>query len=419
MCFASMGPPIGPRGGARLSGWLFDCFDACWAWGAGRRPRVERTAARTRPAEAPVSRLPGRLAVGLLLIPLAACRPSAQVHSVDTEQPTVAVVDELVVTIEHYTHAGCSVGGKHYLPAFADTGLAETFRYPDDTDRCLDTINWATAACEIATHFRPSVEGRLWLPGEKDARCLAVFRQEIPWCIAHYEAQRSKCLADSVVAGGGCDIELNGSRHPWRGPCINGIASGPGSAGVADWQVVGYAVDGRLHGQGTYMEPNGALYEGEFTDGKAHGRGVSTLPDGSRYEGGWRHNRKHGRGVFTWPSGARYEGRFVDGARAGEGTYSWSNGDRYEGEWEEDRRTGRGTMAWSTGDRYEGEWLNDRKHGRGVYSWSSGARYEGEWLEDQRTGQGAYTHADGRLEEGEWRNDTLVRPAGQRRVAAE
>ena len=48
--------------------------------------------------------------------------------------------------------------------------------------------------CEWAKDFSPTnPDGHPWAPGEKDRRCINVFRDEIPRCIEHYEDQKSKC----------------------------------------------------------------------------------------------------------------------------------------------------------------------------------------------------------------------------------
>ena len=101
------------------------------------------------------------------------------------------------ITIEHYTHAGCSIGDRRYLPAFADTGLTATFRAPDGRKQCLDMIGRAQAGCEMATHFQPTnPAGRPWEPDERDPSCIGVFQAEVPLCIDHYEHQRHRCERD-------------------------------------------------------------------------------------------------------------------------------------------------------------------------------------------------------------------------------
>ena len=110
--------------------------------------------------------------------------------------PQARAQDE-AITVNHYTHAGCSIGDRRYLPAFADTGLTATFRAPDGREQCLDMIDRAQAGCEMATHFQPTnPAGRPWEPDEKDPSCIGVFDAEVPLCIDHYERQRHRCNRD-------------------------------------------------------------------------------------------------------------------------------------------------------------------------------------------------------------------------------
>ena len=98
--------------------------------------------------------------------------------------------------IQHYTHAGCEIGGRRVLPAGADIGLVATFQLPQGKQQCLDAVNRMKAGCEMATHFQGTdPDGRPWNTGEKDLGCLDAFRAEIPQCIQHYERESQKCHA--------------------------------------------------------------------------------------------------------------------------------------------------------------------------------------------------------------------------------
>ena len=98
------------------------------------------------------------------------------------------------VRIQHYSHMGCEVAGKRYLPAGADTGLAATFRLPEQRRQCLDAVKRMRVGCEMATHFQPTnPEGHPWKPGEKHPRCLGAFAAEVLACIGHYELEGQKC----------------------------------------------------------------------------------------------------------------------------------------------------------------------------------------------------------------------------------
>ena len=46
-------------------------------------------------------------------------------------------------------------------------------------------------------------------------------------------------------------------------------------------------------------------YQGETKNGKRHGRGVYLYPNGDMYDGEWRKSRKYGRGVYMYANGQR------------------------------------------------------------------------------------------------------------------
>lgn len=107
-------------------------------------------------------------------------------------------------------------------------------------------------------------------------------------------------------------------------------------------------------------------YHGDCKDGWANGYGeVSGI---SRYRGDFLDGKKHGKGIKVMPNGDRYTGDFRDDYRDGQGIYVW--GDK---------------TPWA-GDRYEGGYRRDLRHGWGVYQWGSGDRYEGPWENDLRMG---------------------------------
>ena len=103
----------------------------------------------------------------------------------------------------------------------------------------------------------------------------------------------------------------------WSGTCVEGKASGQGRAvwrtpgGVHVYE--GGYLNGRQHGYGTYIWPDGDRYEGEYRNGKKHGHGTFTWADGDRYQGEYRDAKLHGWGVFTKESGKRYEGTWTNG----------------------------------------------------------------------------------------------------------
>ena len=120
-------------------------------------------------------------------------------------------------------------------------------------------------------------------------------------------------------------------------------------------------------------------------DGKRHGSGVRVYPDGSRYEGGWAGDQRQGFGVLVGGGdrGLRYEGGWRADARHGPGVESYGNsagdwfqcplgnmhsgGARcfYDGTFEGGYYAGRGTFTCCDGRQYSGEWAHGKRHGFG------------------------------------------------------
>ena len=57
-----------------------------------------------------------------------------------------------------------------------------------------------------------------------------------------------------------------------------------------------------------YKTASNAKYDGEWFNGKYHGIGTFIWPDGSVYKGEWKNCRENGKGKFTGVNGTLYEG---------------------------------------------------------------------------------------------------------------
>ena len=69
--------------------------------------------------------------------------------------------------------------------------------------------------------------------------------------------------------------------------------------------------NGKVVGQGEKYYSDGSVYKGDLGhDGRPHGNGVWVLPDGSRYEGEHDMGFRHGKGVLILPDGTCQAGRF-------------------------------------------------------------------------------------------------------------
>ena len=75
----------------------------------------------------------------------------------------------------------------------------------------------------------------------------------------------------------------------------------------------GEVKNGKPHGFGILIFPNGLKYVGEFKDGLSNGQGTSTY-DGSKYVGEFKDGKQHGKGIdFDSDLGMKYEGEFKNG----------------------------------------------------------------------------------------------------------
>ncbi len=229
-----------------------------------------------------------------------------------------------------------------------------------------------------------------------------------------------------------------------------------------------------LNGNGTYIQPNGAIYVGEFKNGEIHGTGICTYPDGSQYQGTWAYrypdgqgtkkyadgtsrtglwrkgrpvdsngrildewmlrkeanndgtaiqsgciqgNCTNGKGIYAYPDGSRYDGFFRNGKPDQHGTFSYPNGDRYRGEFKNGYPHGTGTMYHATGNKKSGRWFE----GEFLVNANPGARKSSGCMQgDCQNGFGSYIFNDGAKYTGPFRNGlpegrgTVVYPSGER-----
>ena len=70
---------------------------------------------------------------------------------------------------------------------------------------------------------------------------------------------------------------------------------------------------GKKQGKGTYMWPNGQVYEGDFKMDECCGVGTLFYPDGKKFKGTWKDGKKHGKGTYEWPNGAKYTVQYHEG----------------------------------------------------------------------------------------------------------
>ena len=133
-----------------------------------------------------------------------------------------------------------------------------------------------------------------------------------------------------------------GDTVSWSGACVDGLASGQGTAafnnngavfesftanfakGVAQdghvvarwgkgWSYDGNDAHGQFNGAGVLINDQGDRFEGNWVDGKMNGQGVLIRASGERYNGEWKNDLPNGKGVLTQADGATLAGNFEDG----------------------------------------------------------------------------------------------------------
>lgn len=100
----------------------------------------------------------------------------------------------------------------------------------------------------------------------------------------------------------------------YRGPMINGLAEGFGSAIFVDGRkYIGEWKEGEPHGQGMMVWYGGETYQGKFVKGEYEGLGLAKNPDGSQYYGLWKNSQPNGEGKYTSSDGVEWKGIFKNG----------------------------------------------------------------------------------------------------------
>ena len=88
-------------------------------------------------------------------------------------------------------------------------------------------------------------------------------------------------------------------------------------------------------------------------------------------------------GTYVDPSGDKYVGEFMNDNYNGQGTYYSANGDRYVGSFRDGAYEGKGTLYYADGDIYSGGLSNNLYHGWGVYIWADGDKEAGFYEEGE------------------------------------
>jgi hypothetical protein len=152
-------------------------------------------------------------------------------------------------------------------------------------------------------------------------------------------------------------------------------------AAVADECIDGDCINGK----GTLVFDTGHKYTGEFKDGVRQGDGILLMPGGRKIVGVWEDNQIKS-GTYTEPDGTVYEGQWMFRERNGQGTLTFPDGRKYSGEFKSDQRHGQGTMRFPDGRKYVGEFFRGKRSGQGTMSYPDGKQQTGTFKDGEFVG---------------------------------
>jgi len=156
---------------------------------------------------------------------------------------------------------------------------------------------------------------------------------------------------------------------------------------------------GKPNGMGVMHFNDGGVYEGEWHNSVMAGVGTITFSDGlSEYSGEWKEGKPHGQGYFIYPNGDRYDGSWKNGQMDGRGLYSFHNSEIYSGSWKNNKSHGYGRYVYRDGNTYEGLWQNGNREGNGTFQYVHGDEFAGEYSNDKKNGLGVYRRANGEID---------------------
>lgn len=123
------------------------------------------------------------------------------------------------------------------------------------------------------------------------------------------------------------------------------------------------------------------VYVGDLLDGKRHGQGSYLFADGSLYAGEWIADKREGEGTHRFADGSIYKGEWLGNLRHGAGNYTTKAEHCCRGFWENDLRHGFFTIYRNDGSKMnECKWINGVHSGHTTFYASDGlSRYAGTW----------------------------------------
>ena len=162
-----------------------------------------------------------------------------------------------------------------------------------------------------------------------------------------------------------------------------------------------------VNGKGTLAYSTGHTYTGAFKNGVRHGDGILLMPGGRKIVGLWENNEII-TGTYTQPDGTKYEGQWKFRERSGQGTLTFPDGRQYIGEFKSGLRHGRGTMIFPDGRKYEGDFEYSARSGQGTMTYPDGRKYTGRFKDGEKNGKGTMVYPDGKKQEGMFKDGEFV-----------
>ena len=112
---------------------------------------------------------------------------------------------------------------------------------------------------------------------------------------------------------------------------------------------------------------DGSYYEGDMQDGKITGEGVYINAMGERYDGTLKAGIFHGKGKFETVADEVIEGNFFEGKLHGYGSYKDSRGDSYFGYFDRGEKSGKGMEKFNDGNQFIGFFQDGLRIGHGEF----------------------------------------------------
>lgn len=141
-----------------------------------------------------------------------------------------------------------------------------------------------------------------------------------------------------------------------------------GTSVTGDYWYTGFIKNGMPHGPGIKLMSNGSVQDGNYEGMFANGLCLYIFPKGAddtdvgRYEGEFLEGKRHGFGVDILPNGTRYVGQFRDNKREGQGTQTTDYDTSHSGAWKGGLKHGPGVYH-RLGEILRGSWVDDLMEG--------------------------------------------------------